>query len=356
MLASLPSVLGRGLAASLLAAWAPAPSSPAAGDAPSTDAAVVHAGEWPRKWEAPAACPQGEAVRARVAQLLAPDMVIPEALVHANARVIAIEEGDARWQLELELGEGVPTRAVTAEACADLGEVAALILALAVDPLAVARATEPRPEPPPEPEPEPEPEPPPEPEPLPEPEPEPTKVRPTAFVSPRIGLASGLLPGAIPTLSAAIGVELPSLRVELAGTFSPQRTEFAKLGGLDINAAVGGRYTMGYASARACPTVRLIQKRSTLSAPLCVGVAFGGVRNEPIGLEQPRAATAAWGAAQLAPALSWKPSPRAALWLGIESNLSFLSAAFSAGGLAQPLYETPFFSIQGQVGFELHFE
>lgn len=302
-------------------------------------------------WQAPADCPTQAAVEARVAELLGPAALAGPREFEGARGTVDGESGAWRLTLEIETRSGVGQRTVESEDCASLAEVAALVVALAVDPLSVALATS---EPPPA-----------EPAPAPATEPAPAvstsepvvevaraPARVSGFVSPRFGVSHGQLPVVGPTVALAVGVELRRARVEAVGTYLTPQTALRSVDDREV----GGRYMMGYAALRGCPTVRLERPRGSLALPICVGLAYGGVRNDPIGLAQPRSATASWAAAQLSPTLSWRSGEYLALWLGVDASFSFVGAQFTAAGLDRPLHETAFFSVQGLLGLELHFE
>ncbi|MBX3275127.1 MAG: hypothetical protein KF729_32985, partial [Sandaracinaceae bacterium] len=106
--------------------------------APSRAAAQLVLG-----WDVPDGCPPASAVHAEVARLLGgqlPDDVALEAGAVASSR-------RGRWRLRLTtLMAGVAgERVIEGDACAPLADAAALVLALMIDPLAVAAHAEPAP-------------------------------------------------------------------------------------------------------------------------------------------------------------------------------------------------------------------
>ncbi len=85
-------------------------------------------------WDAPAGCPTAQQVEAAVARLLAVDA---SPRLPARGSIVAHEVG---YTLTVEVAD--QTRVITASTCEPLGTVAALVIAVAHDPLAVADAIE----------------------------------------------------------------------------------------------------------------------------------------------------------------------------------------------------------------------
>lgn len=91
------------------------------------------------RWEAPAACPDRAAVQGEVTRLLGGSIPSEGAAIAADAHALEVEGGfelTLRTEVEGALGE----RALTGHRCDELAAAAALILALMIDPEAVARA------------------------------------------------------------------------------------------------------------------------------------------------------------------------------------------------------------------------
>jgi len=96
---------------------------------------------WPRhalaaesrfEWDAPAACPSGEQVRAALGELLGPAPLDFGPFLSVRADV---EQRGTEWELVLDLddGERKRSRIIHAPECADLVEAARVAIALAVD-------------------------------------------------------------------------------------------------------------------------------------------------------------------------------------------------------------------------------
>jgi hypothetical protein len=235
-------------------------------------------------------------------------------------------DGD-RWRANLTLidADGRSQRSFTAESCAALAEATALIVAVTLDPVAVASfhasvAASGEPEPP-EPEPEPEPvaprEPPPELAPI-----DLTLSSTTTVDGPeqrwpeglRVGLSlhGGVGWGPTAALHAPVGGRVGLFgsrwRVELGGRYSTPRT-------IESNLAAG-IFDAWVVEGRGCfvPTAR------TVEFPLCPGVEFGSVRGRGVPpTSDPLRRSFLWVAPSLSQGISWAPVERFAI--GLELGL-----------------------------------
>lgn len=233
-------------------------------------------------WRAPAACPAREDVLARATRLLGHE---PGATLERPLTVDALVEQlpDNTWRLQLTLGEQSPPRSVTATSCDELGEAAALLIALSIDPTldpnaaaAKAPAAAPEPAPPLEPE-------------SPPPASRATAEPPQRDSAPwqlRLGaglaLWTGRLPGLAPGAQAHVTVarEQASLSLDL-GFFPPQHAGIAgsEAGGELWLASVGPKLGYGFAVGAASVTPRL-------------GAELQLVRGAGSGVENPSSAQA----------------------------------------------------------------
>lgn len=102
-------------------------------------------------WNAPQGCPSRDAILSEVSRLLGDHAPAPESALVARADVT--RAGERAFHLAIAIGEGQSkrTRALDAPTCSELGDAAALVLALAIDPLAGMDAAEDRAAPPPPP-------------------------------------------------------------------------------------------------------------------------------------------------------------------------------------------------------------
>lgn len=320
-------------------------------------------------WEAPPACVQAQVVERRVDELLAGNS--PAA---AGLRVSAVvrRDGDA-WVLRwvARQGAAVQRRRLRHPNCALLGEAAALLVAMAVDPAAVTieprlagllrrtppaprpaqpvvTATERAPEPwvsaaieaPERPEkPTLVPVAPADPPPVVTPPAQPTPARPgpvaprpaprapilqTILVRLGGGLAIGATPRVAAAVSGAIGLGLGRrARVELPIFYSaPTRARLAAAP--DSGAAV----SLVSAGLRGCG----VPGRGIVTVPLCLGVELGSMRATGFGVDDGASPRSLWAA--LTPGLAVLLSPRSWLALGIWIDVPFalVRPRFEIGG------------------------
>lgn len=91
-------------------------------------------------WAAPAGCPSRDDVLAETRRLLG-GKIEGGAPLSARAEIVLVAPSDYRLRLGLDRTPGERPREVHAPTCAELGDAAALILALSIDPSAVAGAS-----------------------------------------------------------------------------------------------------------------------------------------------------------------------------------------------------------------------
>lgn len=296
-------------------------------------------------WEAPPECPTGEVVRAEVARLLGGALPAELAL---TARGVATRADD-RWTLRLHTAtpEAEGERVVEGDACAPLADAAALILALMIDPVAVAEHA---PAEPAEPLPPAEPAPPAAPphaaieglaDPAPAEEPAPrrsdegaisrvvehdrdprTEGRPRRDPPPEtpgeplrgaLGVGGALDVGSVPDVSGAISVEgafgIPVLEARVRATFVFGR-EAAR------DRVAGARITTGMLDARAC--VHPFDEARFLYG--CLGLALGVSVAEGFGLSRTEVGVGTFGAAVAGLGVAWAPEP----WFDLDLDASLI--------------------------------
>jgi hypothetical protein len=368
--------------------------------------AAAPAPAWTLEWRAPASCPTATAMRARVAALLGGPVDAAGTLrVAGELRA----HGDG-WQLSLVAGrKGERSRRVLhGSDCAALGEAAAIIVALAIDPGLVATfdadamalvreakvvrdpprpssrpiADEPGdivvPEPPPPVEPPSEvviPAAPPEPPPVvtpsiapaeptavapsiapaesPPPAPdEPAKVpqkaamRPWAAIRVDGGVGLGPLPrvGGLLGLTVALGLGRYA-RIELAAS----RWLSTALR-LPAAPAAGADFTLTTGGARGCG----VPGRGRIEVPLCLGIELGGLRGRPVALADGRSAVSLWAAATLGAALVVVPVRRIALWLAVDGHLALARPRFLVDGAGE-VWRPRLAGVRATLAIELRF-
>jgi hypothetical protein len=294
------------------------------------------------RWDGPPECAGWDPLHERLTELLPELAVRDEGAVAVGVSLSAVTEG---FTVVVEVGSelGVDRREFVAESCAVAIGASALVIAVALDPIAVAHELERlRQEPEPEPEPEPDPGPEPEPDPGPETEPEPELEPSVSFtLEPRsdapgdrkrrelrAGLAAlggggyGPLQSGSGLLMARIALLGRAWRAELRGAWLPGIVH-------DLGDARRVRVDGWLLGGRGCGVL----ERNTLEFPLCVGIEAGAVRGaafEPIANRN--TGTQPWVAAEVGPGLHWVPRPRLALGLEVAAVVPFVTGGFALDG------------------------
>lgn len=98
---------------------------------------VSHADSWTVAWEAPPGCPTVERVDEMIQEVLQTEL---EHRPELEARAVVTSDVDGSWTLHLEVErEGIiHRRTLTGNDCREVSEAAALVVALAIDPNALA--------------------------------------------------------------------------------------------------------------------------------------------------------------------------------------------------------------------------
>lgn len=226
-------------------------------------------------------CPDADALRSRVERLIgrplrdgAEAVAVTATVTHGETFALA---------LRVRSDTGVRERTITAGDCGALVEIAAVVIAVAVDPSA-SLLPEPAPEP--ESEPAPEAEPPPAITP-----PQPAEIvpsrrppRPTGTLGVLAGVGLGIVPGPTAVIGGGGGVRWPHARLDLAVEHAIARTARQDAGrGVEVRLLV--------ARAQGCwvPTAARI-----LEFPLCAGVAAGVAHGRGFGVPRQETRRAPW--------------------------------------------------------------
>ena len=293
--------------------------------------AMVPPGAVELTWDAPPECPDAPAVLEQVDEYAAQSDTPTQ--VQAEGRIAREEDA---YALELTLCDdaGEDVRRIVHASCEPLGRATALMLAVAMDPIAVVETVAARPGP--EPEPEPEPERVPEPEPEPESEPEPLfeperppprakprrrSTRPRLALRPEAQLGVAIVPGPLAVgFGGAVGVFGRSWRAELEGAYwVPQRTT---VDGLE---EVGATISLAYGGARGCYVVPL----SKVELPVCGGIEVGVLAGKAFGdgiTKEPNSDV--WIGLPISAGVAWAPVRAFALLARVEAAVSLRRPGF----------------------------
>jgi hypothetical protein len=258
-------------------------------------------------WPSHEGCPRREEVLAEAYRLLGGR---PEASARRVRAAATVTPNAGKWRLEMQTeSDGARgKRSLSAETCRALGEAAALILALAYDPEAVARhdsRVDPAPPPkePPAPRAEPLPSPPPPapppalrasppPSPAWPPRPRPKERAGTGrswnlAVGGHIASDLGSMPAAAFGLGGALALVTRRLRIGLEATYWLDQRALAKK-----KAGAGGDFSFVSGAASGCP---LLLERPVMLG-LCAGVELGRMHAAGFGVDHPSEFTSFWSA------------------------------------------------------------
>ena len=165
-------------------------------------------------WQAPSGCPSRDDLRAEIARLLGGDIRVPQ---DGDIKARAVVAHGQTWSLaiETELAGRPGQRSIEAASCQDLADATALIIALMIDPDAVAaHATPPKPMPAP-----------------PSVQAGPAPARQPRSVEYLVGIHAagsyGTLPSVDVGLGGGVGLAGRRWRVELRGTYGLRRDQKA---------------------------------------------------------------------------------------------------------------------------------
>jgi hypothetical protein len=275
------------------------------------------------QWDAPPECPDVSAVRAHAERLLGQPLATPRAQqILARAKVHRNEAGNWELWLSLTANDRVAQETLIAKQCSALADATALKVALAIDPVATARAIEVAAL-----------------EVVPEPKaasaaPEvvvPQPVAPPAAEAPTSGgvrltggAGLGLLPGVARSAALSLWLQRSRWRAELAGQgFWGDDAHDEQV------PTVGARLQLLSALARGCPVARA----GGVEFPLCLGLEFGFMSGAGFGLEIAEKSHSWWGSVVLGPALRLPVSGAVSLWFEADGVVPFLKPGFNIRNL-----------------------
>jgi hypothetical protein len=332
-------------------AAAPAEAAPS-GDSPNADDPSGH-DSVQIEWEAPPECPNAQDIQAHAERLLGQPLGAARAQrVVARAVVRRNEAGNWELRLSLTSNERVSEDTLIAKQCLALGDATALKVALAVDPVATARAValaagnaessgnSAAPKPAPVPELRAGPSQVPETDATSSPTPASLGVRLTS------GAGLGVLPSVAGGAALALWLQQSAWRAELgAYGFWGGDAHYQRM------PAVGARLQLFSAVARGCPILR----GGTLEFPICFGLELGVMRGEGYGVERTDSAHSWWGAVAVGPALKAPVSEIFSLWFEADGAFAFLRPGFNVRNLGS-LYSAGPGSVRVWAGGEIRFD
>ncbi|HWB79853.1 MAG TPA: hypothetical protein VG755_33040 [Nannocystaceae bacterium] len=260
------------------------------------------------RWTAPSECPGVDEVRGNV------EALVGTAIVQGDAIVVdgVVTHSDQGWSLDLSItsASGSRTRTLPGASCRELARVAALLIAVAIDP---SMQDEPEPAPP-------------TPAPAPVPIVAPTPVEPRSAPPRRRALAGafgvhGVLGyGALPRVAGALGPHAALLvgaaRIELAASFwFPSETRSDR-----------GAIRMWHIDARGCWSPMLAKH---VELPLCGGLQAGAMVGHGDAIARPTNGRLPWVAIDAGLGVIVLPVDRVGLRLDVRGVAPLVRPGFA---------------------------
>jgi hypothetical protein len=337
--------------------------------APATDDGLV------LEWTAPAGCPSRAELGEQIVSLLGSELDDERGKMHVVASARLGDDGIWTAEIELRSRGGVRHRTIPrARDCVELADATAVVVAIAIDPGAMARietgADEPDddgelpvvPEPvvspplevPSEPV-EPIEDPPVEPEPRedlpaldivvrePTPPPSPIRERLRAMIAVVGGVGYGSIPGAAGSLGGDIGLLLPRVRVTASGTWWFRTGRVVDDANVDF-----GQWSV---AVRGCPVFGVTPMVELMA---CVGVEAGQTLARTDGLAEDRRRADPWIAGLAAPTLAVVPTRWLAIRAGVELVVPVIRSVYEVRGFGEVFQATPA-GVRGLIALETRF-
>jgi len=278
------------------------------------------------EWDGIVGCPDEASVRAALVRALARG---PAGGAHAAIAVHAVITRDgAPYALELSLrtASGIGRKRLEALRCESFVDLIELELLLAATPSA----------------------------------PEPTSARRQSVARPieargddgstmavgarlMAGGGVGPTPGLVPELSAAGWLRASALRFELGARYGlPTTARY------DSEPAIGGRFDLFAASARACYSLGW----TNIELPACAGAELGLIRGRGFGVEPAFGAQRPWAALLVLQAVRWPRAEMLSVWGELGVSASLLQPGFSVRNLGR-LFRAEPWALRAAIGAEL---
>lgn len=308
------------------------------------------------RWTAPPGCPDAEAVHSWILAL-SPALPAASAGADAAATVRATGDGyavDVEVVLDADAGTVHTSRTLESDACELLARAAAVIIAVGLDPIAVAtnlgeaaaKVQKPTTTPV-------------------EPEPALTTPRPavpedTDATRPRrrvprleygIGVGTGV--GGLLLPRSGIGVSLaPFVGTRRIHVQTVAQYWLPRQVALDDSRDVRASLQMATAGVRACPLLSWGRLRLELCAGIDAGAVFG--RGRGADLEATSVATDPWAGVVLAPSVRLAVAPRVSVGLALEAVISLYRPRFAIDGIPGDLWTVGAGGLRGLFTVQAH--
>ncbi len=294
------------------------------------------------EWHAPAECPDDTAVEARIGAMLG---ATPTASERATAEVVGDHEG---WTVELAtyIDGAMQTRSLRADDCTVLAEAVAVVVAVALDPVAVAtsEARDDGPH---------------VPEPVAEAAPSSTAAidrapvvasttraphRRSWWFGMRVagGYGIGTAPGGTGLVGLALFAQTGRARIEVEGRWYGPREI--------VDDGAGARTQLGTAAALGCVELG----RAVVTAPVCLGFEAGALRARGVEVLDPQTVNFPWAAPVARAALAARVHARVRMWLALEGAVLVVRPQLQQGFEApQVLWQAPPVAARVMLGVEV---
>jgi hypothetical protein len=301
-------------------------------------ARLVHAdepGALTISWQAPAGCPSRDDLRAEIARLLGGDIRVPQGGdIKARAQV---SHGQT-WSLavETELAGRPGQRSIEAASCQDLADATALIIALMIDPNAVAaHATPPKPVPA-----------------TPPAETDPALQRKPRAMQYLLGIHTvgsyRTLPSFDVGLGGGVGLAGRRWRVELRGTYGLRRDQKAMAA---TPAGAYGQFNLTAAALAACFNLG----REGLAFGACADAELGVVSAQGVGVSESLPAQTLWSALGAGAYAAIPLGPHFRIPLHVDVLAPLRRTEFVFKNEPGRVFQTPAVGVRISLGVELHF-
>lgn len=286
-------------------------------------------------WQAPAGCPSRDDLRAEIARLLGGDTRVPQ---NGDIKARAVVAHGQTWSLaiETELAGRPGQRSIEAASCQDLADATALIIALMIDPDAVAaHATPPKPIPA-----------------TPSVQAGPVPAKQPRSVEYLVGIHAagsyGTLPSVDVGLGGGVGLAGRRWRAELRGTYGLRREQKA------MAAAPAGAYGLfGFTSATLAACFNLGREGSAFGP--CADYELGVISARGFGVSESLPAQTLWSALGAGAYAAIRLGSHFSLPLHVDVLAPLRRTEFVFKNEPGRVFQAPAVGVRIGLGVELHF-